>query len=193
MRTSPPVWAEAVLRTFLKAESFPNVSGDLLEQYRDSILPARGLFRADRWYVSQVFGFVLRGALPWAALFAAAAVARNMLDWLNPATDYHARALTSTALAVGILLVAGFWTAWRSGSFLAGAVTGLSASTVAAGLTIVGNAVLLALSFGGDPAQGSGGLDELFHLPVMLILPGMAVCSIGGFLGAGARRFSGAV
>jgi hypothetical protein len=118
MRTSPPVWAEAILRTFLKAESFPNVSGDLLEQYRDSILPARGLPRADRWYVSQVFGFVLRGALPWAALFAGAAVARNTLDWLNPATDYHARALTSTALAVGILLAAGFWTAWRSRSFL---------------------------------------------------------------------------
>ena len=190
MRTSPPVWAEAILRTFLKAESFPNVSGDLLEQYRDSILPARGLLRADRWYVSHVFGFVLRGALPWAALFAGAAVARNTLDWLNPATDYHARALTSTALAVSILLVAGFWTAWRSGSFLAGAVTGLSASTVAAGLTILGNAVLLASSFGIDPAQGSGGLDELFHLPLMLILPGMAVCTIGGFLGAGARRFS---
>jgi len=193
MRTSPPVWAEAVLRTFLKAESFPNVSGDLLEQYRDSILPARGLFRADRWYVSQVFRFALRSGLPWAAGFAAAAVARNALDWLSPATDYQARALTSTALAVGILLVAGFWTAWRSGSFLTGAVTGLSASTVAAGLTIVGNAVLLACSFGVDPAQGSGGLDELFHLPVMLILPGTAVCSIGGFLGAGARRFSSLV
>ena len=193
MRTSPPVWAEAILRTFLKTESFPNVSGDLLEQYRDSILPARGLLLADRWYVSQVFGFVLRGALPWAALFAGAAVARNTFDWLHPATDYHARALTSTALAVGILLVAGFWTAWRSGSFLAGVVTGLSASTVAAGLTIVGNAVLLAFSFGIDPAQGSGGLDELFHLPVMLILPGMAVCSIGGFLGASARRITGAV
>jgi len=88
------------------------------------------------------------------------------------------------------LLVAGFRTAWRSGSFLAGAVTGLSASSVAAGLTIIGNAVLLAFSFGVNPAQGSGGLEELFHLPIMLILPGMAVCSVGGFLGAGARRFS---
>ncbi len=128
MRTNPPVWAEAILRGFLKTESFGNVSGDLLEQYRDSILPTRGLLRADRWYLSQVCGYVLRAALPWATLFAIAMVARNTLDWVSPATDYYARSVTTTALATGILLGSGFRTAWRSRSFLGGAVAGLTTS-----------------------------------------------------------------
>jgi len=38
----PPRWAEALLRAFLKPGDFESVSGDLLEQYRDSIYPARG-------------------------------------------------------------------------------------------------------------------------------------------------------
>jgi hypothetical protein len=189
MRTHPPTWAEAILRGFLKSESFGNVSGDLLEQYRDSILPTRGLRLADRWYLSQVFGYVLRAALPWAALFAVAMVARNTLDWLSPTTDYHTRSVTSTALAVGILLASGFWTAWRSRSFFGGAAAGLAASIAAAALTIVGNAILLAFS-GVGPIQGSGGLDELFHLPVMLILPGMVIGGIGALVGTGARKFS---
>ncbi len=189
MRTNPPVWAEAILRGFLKTESFGNVSGDLLEQYRDSILPTRGLLRADRWYLSQVCGYVLRAALPWATLFAIAMVARNTLDWVSPATDYHARSVTTTTLAMGILLGSGFWTAWRSKSFPGGAAAGLAASISAAGLTIVGNALLLAFSEFG-PVQRSGGPGDLFHLPVMLILPGMVIGCIGAIVGVSARRLS---
>ena len=189
MRTNPPVWAEALLRGFLKAESFDNISGDLLEQYRDSILPARGLRRADRWYLSQVLSYVRRAALPWATLFAGAMVARNILDWLRPTTDYHTRSLTSTVLAVGILLASGFWIAWRSRSFPGGAAGSLAISITAAGLTIIGNAIVLAFS-GVGPIQASGGLDDLFHLPILLVLPAMVIGSIGALVGSGAKRIA---
>jgi hypothetical protein len=180
-----------LLRLFLKPEVFASVSGDLLEQYRDSIHPARGRLRADQWYVTQVFGFVLRGARLWAALFAAAYVARTALDWLAPTSDFHTRSEVSTALAAGILLASGFWAAWRSGSFAAGAAVGLVTTAIAAVLNIAGTAALLAIWH--DPhtmtaISGSGGLEEVLVLPAFLILPGGAIAGVGGLIGATARR-----
>ena len=191
MRTSPPPWAEALLRLFLKSDVFAGVSGDLLEQYRDSIHPARGTYAADQWYVWQVFGFVWRGARLWAALFAGAFVARTALDWLLPTTDFHARSEVSTALAAGLLLAAGLSTSWRSGSFGAGAMAGLATTVFAAVLSIGGTAVLLAIWHDPDTMtaiRGSGGLEEAFVLPVWLILPGGVIGGIGGFAGAAAKR-----
>lgn len=54
----PPAWAEATLRLLLKPADRESVTGDLLEEYRDSVLPERGRRRADIWYVMQVAGFV---------------------------------------------------------------------------------------------------------------------------------------
>jgi hypothetical protein len=189
--TSPPNWAEALLRLFLKRDVFASVSGDLLEQYRDSILPGRGLQRADQWYVTQVLGFVLRGTFLWAALFAGAFVARTAFDWLQPTTDFYTRSEVSTALAAGILLTAGFWTAWRSGSFAAGAAAGLATTVIAAVLSVGGTSVLLAIWH--DPqtmtaVSGSGGLEEAVLLPAFLVLPGIALSGMGGLAGATARR-----
>ena len=189
--STPPLWAEVVLRLFLKPDVFASVSGDLLEQYRDSIQPARGTQGADAWYRIQVLGYVLRGAGPWAALFAFAFVARTAFDWLWPTTDFHTRSQVSTALAIGIMVVAGFWTAWRSGSFAAGAVAGIATMVMAAALNIGGIAILFALWH--DPGtiaaiDGSGGLEEAFVLPFFLVLPGVMLASFGGLLGAAARR-----
>ena len=53
----PPVWAEAFLRAVLAQRSRDAIAGDLLEEYRESVLPAVGVFRARIWYVRQVFSF----------------------------------------------------------------------------------------------------------------------------------------
>src|SRR6516164_2821080 len=126
MRNQPPPWNDALLRLFLKPDVFLTVSGDLLEQYRDSILPVHGLSAADRWYLRQVLALILRKILPWAALFAAAYVAREALDALVPTSSFQLRSQVSTAIAAGLLLVAGFFTALRSGSFLSGAIAGFA-------------------------------------------------------------------
>ena len=95
MSAKPPAWAETLLRLFLKRADFETVSGDLLEEYRVSIHPVRGRHRADRWYIAQVLGFVVRGAGVWAALFGSAIVARTALDWLAPPLDFHVRSTAS--------------------------------------------------------------------------------------------------
>jgi hypothetical protein len=56
----PPRWAEGVLRLFLRHDQTETAFGDLLEAYRDSILPQRGAWRADLWFIVQVAGYILR-------------------------------------------------------------------------------------------------------------------------------------
>jgi hypothetical protein len=182
-----------LLRLFVSLDTFASVSGDLLEQYRDSIHPARGPRGADKWYRTQVLGFVWRGSRLWAALFAGAYVARSVLDRLSPTTDFYMRSEVSTALTAGILLAAGFWTAWRSGSFAAGAIAGLAITAFAAVLDTGGTVALLAIWH--DPGTlaaigGSGGLQEDFVLPAFLILPGMAIAGVGGLVGAATKRLA---
>jgi hypothetical protein len=193
MRTTPPRWADSMLRLFLKPDVFLSVSGDLLEQYRDSILPNGGPARADVWYLKQVLGFVLRKILPWAVLFGTSYVARFAVDTLHPTTDFHIRSLVTTYSSIGLLLMAGFWTAWRSGSFFAGAAAGFGTVAAASLLSIIGNALFLAFFHDAAAMSAiarSGGIDEAFLLPAFLILPGIVLAGIGGLLGAGARRLS---
>ena len=63
----PPRWAEAILRLLLKPEDRESVSGDLLEEYRETIVPALGS-AADRWYVRQVASFLFRASWTWGAI-----------------------------------------------------------------------------------------------------------------------------
>jgi hypothetical protein len=197
MNTSatPPGWADMLLRVVLKPGDFDSVSGDLLEEYRESIRPARGQRRADLWYVTQVFGFVSPGARVGGVLFGVAFVARTALDWFAPPLDFHTRANVSTELGVGILLATGFWAAWRSSSFVAGTIAGVAAAVIGAAVSLVGTAVLLTIWH--DPQtmvaiRGSGGLGEVLTLPVMMVLPGMLLGTVGGLAGAAGRKLHSA-
>jgi hypothetical protein len=191
VNATPPGWAEVLLRAFLTPGDSDSVSGDLLEQYRESVRPACGRRRADIWYVQQVLGFVWRNARLWAALFAAAFIARTALDWLAPPADFHARANVSTLLGAGIVLLAGFRVASRSGSFAAGPVIGVATAAIAAPIEVMGAVTLLAGWH--DPMtmaaiRGSGGLEEVLTLPLLMVLPGIVLGTIGGLLGAAVKR-----
>lgn len=180
---TPPRWAEALLRAFLKPDDFECVSGDLLEHYRDSIYPGRGKRGADLWYATQVLGFVSPGACLFAVLLSAQFLARTALDWFIPTPDFHTRAMVSTVLGVGTLLAAGFWAAWRSDSFKAGPVAGVLTAGLAAMISITGATALLAIWHGPQTMaaiRGSGGLGEVFTLPLMMALPGILLGSVGG-------------
>ena len=54
----PPAWAETALRCLLPPRNRDTVSGDLLEEYREVIVPGRGVVRANLWYLRQVVSFV---------------------------------------------------------------------------------------------------------------------------------------
>jgi hypothetical protein len=87
----PPRWAEALLRVLLKPRQRESVSGDLLEEYRDSIVPARGR-AADWWYIRQVIWYLLQASWVWGTLMGSALVIRYLLDTLLPPADYWLRA-----------------------------------------------------------------------------------------------------
>jgi len=191
MTPTPPRWAEALLRAFLKPADVDSVSGDLLEEYRDAIHPVRGQAAADAWYAIQVLGVVGRAARVWAVLFAAAFITRTALDWLVPPVDFHARSTVSTFVGIGLLLATGLWASMRSGSLLAGTFAGLAATAIGALISVIGAAALLVVWHDANTLaaiRGSGGLAEVFVLPVMMILPGAVLGTIGGVAGATIQR-----
>ena len=188
---TPPRWAEALLRAFLKPSDFEIVSGDLLEQYRDSVYPASGERRANWWYVNQVFSFVSPGARLFAALFSLQFLTRTALDWFLPPSDFHARSTVSTVLGVAILIAAGFWAAWRSDSLASGAVARVVTAALASVPSIAGAVVLLAIWH--DPQtlaaiRGSGGWEEALSLPLIMLLPGLVLGASGGGASTALKR-----
>jgi len=52
--TNPPRWAALVLNLILKDRDRESIAGDLLEEYREVILPARGPVRGHLWYLAQI-------------------------------------------------------------------------------------------------------------------------------------------
>jgi len=185
----PPAWAEWLLRLLLAPADREIVSGDLLEAYRDDVHPSRGRRRADFWYIRQVAWFAWRAAWIWGALLAAAVVGRDVLDrWLLPTTEFYTRSLVSTYTTIGIFASAGVMAAWRSHSVAAGTLTGALTGVVAA--VIVEVASLGQLAVWHDPhtlamIDASGGLSEVFVLPLIVIVPGTICATIGAVVGRG--------
>ena len=132
----PPRWAETLLRLLLTPKDRETVSGDLLEEYRDTIVPARGP-AADVWYVRQVGSFLLRASWAWGALLGATLITRYLFDTLVPPADYKMRATVLTYIVMAACLFAGFSGAWRTRSMRAGVLTSISAATVGALISIV--------------------------------------------------------
>ena len=187
----PPAWAEAILALLLEPANRERVTGDLLEQYRDSVLPEQGHGRANAWYVTQVAGFGWRSVWAWVVLLSAAHVTRMILDWRMPTPDFRMRAAATTYFAIALFASAGLRSAWRSRSMYAGMVAGALTSATGAAISILSALVLLAVWH--DPEtlaaiQGSGGLGEVFTLPLIIVVPATAIAMLGALLGKGLAR-----
>ena len=188
--TLPPRWAESLLRMLLSPEDRDSVSGDLLEEYRESIVPALG-GKADGWYVRQVAGYVLRKAWMWGALVGAILVTRYLFDTLAPVRYtpgiVHPRsAIMSYALMATFALCSG-WQAWRSGHLRSGLVVALA--TAVFGGALSASATVACLAIWHDPdtlraVQGSGGLAEaLWGVPLLLVPIGLVTGATGAIAG----------
>jgi hypothetical protein len=194
--TVPPRWAESLLVFLLAPGDRDSVSGDLLEEYRESIVPAIGA-DADRWYVRQVVRYVLRQTWIWGALVAAILVTRYLLDALLPIRyTTHVIALRSSVMSwtlIGTFQFGGGWHAWRTAHLRSGLLLSVAIALIGGGLASAGTALCLAIWH--DPAtmraiQGSGGLDEaLWGVPLMLTPIGV----IAGLQGAIVGRVAAAI
>jgi hypothetical protein len=112
-----------------------------------------------------------------------------------PTSDFHVRANVSTLVGIGTLLLASFGAGSRSGSYAAGPLVGTASALLAAPVSAIGAAALLAVWH--DPVtleaiRKSGGLLEAMMLPMMMVVPGIVIGTIGGILGVAARKFSAA-
>jgi hypothetical protein len=131
-----------------------------------------------------------RSDFVWGVLFGGAFLARTALDWFVPTQDFSVRSEISTYVGMTLLLFAGFWSAWRSGSFAAGTRSAAFAAMIGAMVSVVGAASLLAVFHDQQTLaaiQGSGGLAEVFTLPLVMVIPALILGTLGGALGAAAN------
>lgn len=168
---SPPLWAESLLRLVLTPQDRESVSGDLLEEYRQSSVPVLGA-KAHRWYVRQVAWYVLRAIWAWAALVAAICLWRYLLDTLAP-IHYTPGVIAWRSRVMSWALIGTFsscaaWHAWRTRRI--GAATLLVIISAFAGGLLAQAGTLVCLALQHDPLtlaaiRDSGGFDELFIGP----------------------------
>lgn len=136
--------------------------------------------------------YLLRATWVWALVFSSQFVARTAYDWLVPTSDFHLRAEFSTYFGVTTFFLTGLWAAWRSESLVAGTVLTMVTSQVAALFSVVGATLLIMVLR--DPqtqnaiANSPGGLDEVYLLPFMMIIPAIVLGTVAGAIGSLSRR-----
>jgi len=128
----PPRWAEALLHVLLPPDEAETVSGDLIEEYRETVYPSRGRWRADLWFVRQVSGFAWRGSLIWGVLLAVAFLLNptSMLGiWQpgggRPGWQPNGKVLELAVIVFTVFLLAAR-SAWRTGHMRSGMIVAVS-------------------------------------------------------------------
>jgi len=190
MAPAPPAWADTWLRLLLPVRDRDTVSGDLMEEYRENVRPGRSPMAANTWYVGQVARFAWRQGL-WALALAALFEARTAFDWFVPTTNFAPRSEMTTLVTIATLLVIGASSTMRTRSFKAGVV---STATALIGSALICSIVTTFMYWYWRSPEliaainGSGGLAEVFALPVMLTVPGTAIGAVGAGVASIRRR-----
>jgi hypothetical protein len=188
-----PSCAEAILRRILKVCDREAVSGDLLEEYREVVVPERGVYRAQLWYWRQVVSFITIDNLldassrvirkncrrPALLLTAAGAVVEYTFFFLIPSSfdmslEVSAFVLAAIVLSVGGLSLIG-WPdrapfRWRTAAFWGLALSVSVLASVHLGLIpLAPAAVLMGAGFCGSLRVGSFRAGTLIGLVSSLI------------------------
>lgn len=197
----PPRWAERLLRLLLAPEDREAVPGDLLEEYRESVRPARGRRVADFWYVTQVLGFAWHS--DWLRTHVPPTLGEPMMTVRRVLYLAIAGTLLFDLLAAIATRASGFHYGWRGpgsiliyaiAAYIAGRIANLkSAILVAASAAVadatVGWAMAWAIGPGRPPA-------EFQHLPLLvgivigITLTGASVGLVGGLFGRLHSRYA---
>lgn len=182
------MWTTAVLSLLMRPDEAETVAGDLIEEYRDTVYPAVGRWRADLWLAGQVAGFVWRVPLVWGLLAALFIAGRFVADTFAPPASYAARSFFTTWSSILLYLIAGAWAARRTGRVGSGTLVALVAHAI--GWTV--NAAITAGIFLGvirhEPAmlslfRATGGWGEQWFLPLMLLPFVLVLGAAGGVVG----------
>jgi hypothetical protein len=189
----PPSWAQGLLALLLPARGRDGILGDLLEEYHEAQLAARGTAGANRWFVRQALGFLWRVSLPWGLLVSAILVGRGILDVAVPTSDFRLRAAVTTWTSISAFGAAGLYAGWRARRVLSGTAVGVFAGIMACvmGTLYALAAVLLARPTITGDAVAYRGLIEALDVPVVpLLILGTLAGTIGGGIGRGLSALS---
>ena len=185
-----PRWAERILRLVLGPDRAETVYGDLLEEYRDKIYPARGASSADTWLAIQVGGFVYRALWAWIAVAALAFIGRSVADTFWPPADFNwgPRSAFTTYTLSAFFVAAGGWAARRSGRVVSGALAAAAAHVAASAIAIVYDVAFFFAIIQPSPERlrlfrMTGGWEELLIMPLVILPVVLALGAIGGVLG----------
>ena len=126
----PPRWAERLLKIFLRPRDRETIAGDLLEEYREVVLPTRGRFRAQLWYLRQALSLV-DGVVLGAALGAVSGAWNLIYTHLDPlAGDTPLALLSFYGPMFAIYAVAGFFAYRRTGRLMQAVKAGATVAFV---------------------------------------------------------------
>jgi hypothetical protein len=165
------------------------VSGDLLEQYRETVYPSRGRSRAVLWYVVQVSGF-MRIPLVCGLVLAAFAIGRMLLDTFAPPADYSwaARSTFTTWSSISLYVLTGAWAASRTGRMASGPLMAVITHVIGWTLAAAFAAVLFVTVIRYDPRmldlfEITGGWGEQWGVPLILLPIVVVLGTLGGLAG----------
>jgi hypothetical protein len=190
--SDPPRRAHALLPWLVPADRADNIDGDLLEEYREAMLPGRGPRRADMWYVRQIALFLWRLSWMFAVVVALQGLTRMIADTVVPPQSYQLRASLSTWGAISAYLLAGIQAGWRTHRAATGALVALAAHVIGEAIAIAGTVALyFALISRDDTAlrlfRATGDWGEVFALPIVLAPVVVVLGLAGGAVGARLR------
>jgi hypothetical protein len=196
----PPLWARSLLSSLLPRMTEESVSGDLLEQYRETVFPGRGQSSANAWYLRQVASFLWRATWMFVAFTAAALILRTLADTFAPPGlaphGYQLRSSLSTYAAVGTFLFAGLYAGYRTGQSRAGMLTAFVASAVGHAIGLTFDIVLFYAVIQHDPDKlnlfyATGGWGEELAFPVIIPIIATMLGLLGGTCGKYLSRVPG--
>ena len=190
--STPPLWAQELLGLTLAARDQKTIAGDLLEEYRGTMVPARGVRGADAWYIRQVAVFLWMAAAPFAILLAASVFIRFVMDAWLPTTTFAQRSLMTSISGAGIYVAMGAYTGWRTRQVRSGMLVALTATMAAVAMNAASSMIFVGIWH--DPqtlaaVRNSGGFEEHFTLLLFPVLPvGLLLSAAGAVCGKGLRR-----
>jgi hypothetical protein len=188
----PPRVAHLLLPWLVRADRADNIDGDLLEEYREAMLPTRGRRRADLWYVRQIAVFLWRLSWIFAVVVALQVLTRMIADTVAPPQSSQLRARLSTWGAIAAYLFAGAYAGWRTHRAVTGAIVALAAHVLGQTIAIAGTVGLYFALISRDDTtlrlfRTTGDWGEVFGLPIVLAPVVVVLGLAGGAVGTRLR------
>jgi len=137
---APPGWAAAVLRILVAARDRETIAGDLIEEYREVILPRLGPAGARRWYGRQVLSLVSSarlGLVLGVVLALGAAAGDVLLPLANGGTGGSDDPAPIAVVLLGLWGAAGYLAWQKTGRLAAAARAGAIVALLSMALTML--------------------------------------------------------